>query len=78
MKKSIDPNIIRETIKCRFNFQCLDEGGKPHCEIENVFMRDVLFVKCLSGLDCSYKLAYGNRINCLCPTRKELYGMYKI
>ena len=78
MKKLIDSKIIEETTKCRFNFQCLDEGGKPQCEVENFIAKNIIFVKRPSGLKCGYNLRYRSSYMCKCPTRVALYRKYKI
>ena len=78
MKKEIDPDIIEETKRCCFSFQCLKENGKPHCEIEGYAMIKVFYVKCQSCIHCDYQTKYGFRNLCLCPTRKELCKKYDI
>ena len=71
MKKSIDPTIIRETTKCCFDFQCLDEDGKPHCEIKNFIAKDVIFVKRRFRLKCDYNLRYRSSQMFKCTTRVD-------
>ena len=78
MKKKINSKIIKETTKCCFDFQCLDEGGKPNCEVEAHLTRNVLFVKRPSSLNCNYHLSNGYSHICQCPIRTELYRKYII
>ena len=78
MKKVIAPDIIAETTKCCFNFQCLNASGKPHCEIVDTHFGNVFFVKCPSNLNCGYATPVGDSKLCVCPTREELYLKYKI
>ncbi len=78
MTKLIDTKIIRETTKCSFDFQCLDEGGKPHCKVEHFIAKDVIFVKRPFRLKCDYNLRYRSSQMCKCPTRVALYRKYKI
>ncbi len=78
MKKKINPDIIKKTTECFFEFQCLKENGKPHCEIVSTNFGYVFFVKYSSSLNCGYALSVGDDHMCLCPTRGELYLKYKI
>ena len=78
MKKEIDPDITEETTKCCFNFQCLKENGKPHCEIVNSYLGYVFYVKCSSSINCGYARPVGDSKMCTCPTREKLYLEYKI
>ncbi len=78
MKKVIYPDIIAETTKCCFDFQCLKENGKPHCVIEDSYHGNVFFVKCTSSLNCGYALSICDSKMCTCPIREKLYLKYKI
>ncbi len=78
MKKEIDPDIIKKTTECCFDFQCLKENGKPHCEIVATYFGYVIFVKYSSSLNCDYALSVGDGHMCLCPTREKLYLKYNI
>ena len=37
MKKEINPVKIEKTTECCFDFKCLKENGKPHCEIVDTY-----------------------------------------
>ncbi len=78
MKKEIYSKIIEETTRCCFDFQCLEENGKPHCEIEDYAMGEVYYVKCQSCIRCDYQVTHGSRNLCFCSTRTELYKKYDI
>ena len=78
MKKEINPKIIKETTKCCFEFQCIEEDGKPQCEVEALSAGGVLFVKNPLSLNCNYHLSNGYGHICHCPTRIELYRKYNI
>ncbi len=78
MNKEVAPEIIEDTKQCRWDFQCLNEHGKPICPVVEVIAEDVLFIKCPGGIICNYIMPHGDRNICLCPIRKELYRKYKM
>lgn len=78
MKKEIDQDLIEATTKCPRDFLCLEQMGKPNCKVESFVMKNVLYIKCPSDVDCNYILSQGACNICLCPTRKELYKKYGI
>jgi len=40
--------------------------------------KDVLFVKCVEGKDCSYFEPHDKIQLCTCPVRKEIYRRYHL
>ena len=69
---------IKETIKCKKDFSCLDEKRKELCKVNHNVGNEVHFIECLDTESCSYMLSFGDSIICTCPVRKEIYNQYKI
>ena len=74
----IDKEILQKTTNCIENFDCLNNTNHIYCQVENVVSDRVIFVKCLNGDYCKYKLNYGNSYICGCPTRIEIFRKYGI
>ena len=82
MKLKISKETLEKTTKCLRDFQCLDSDKKDIC-IDmctiDTFINDVLFLKDrLHDIYCHYKMSFGYSYICNCPTRKEIYEVYKI
>ncbi len=57
---------------------CLLEGKCGDCVIEWVVKGSGMFVKTSLSDSCSYKMAFGDKFICKCPTRYELHMRYGI
>ena len=75
----IDEKILKETVHCRKNFECL----KAHTEffgrngrVERCLDGKVHIVKC-SQIICHYKMSFGKYIICNCPIRKEIFNNHR-
>ncbi len=75
----VGEDVMKDTIRCRNGFSCLDSKEECLCEIE--FSPDsgrVCFVKNDKNRFCEYKMSFGYSFVCTCPTRRELYKLYKV
>jgi hypothetical protein len=70
--------IAKQTTKCPYNFECLNNDHWHTCSIEEE-LRGGLSVKAIcSQKFCNYFLYFGSHRICICPTRVEIYKRYKI
>ena len=74
---SIETDTLNQTSECRWDFCCLSSETRNLCNVE---YRDggLLFVRVKPGRFCPYMVAFGKGFICHCPTRKEIYGRYRI
>lgn len=75
MKMEIDIDIIKETIHCRKDFDCLKNGNCILKKVDNFVSGNVLFVNCADN-GCDYHMSYDNSTICRCPTRQAIYKKY--
>ncbi|RJQ49623.1 MAG: hypothetical protein C4538_01890 [Nitrospiraceae bacterium] len=78
MKLEISDDIINNTTKCNNGLSCLSGERACLCEIEDNFNCKVLFVKPNNLQTCSYRMSFGYSYVCTCPTRKEIFRLYRI
>lgn len=78
MDIKIDNEIIKETTKCKRNYECLCSEGGVCCEVEMCVDEEVHFIYCLYDTPCNYKASFGDRNICKCPIRMEIYNKYKV
>jgi hypothetical protein len=69
--------ILKQTIKCVFDFKCLNEETRDVCKVDRCIGGLCVLETIKSGV-CSYRNSFGNSYACLCPTRVELYRNYSI
>lgn len=78
MKFKVEAHILNETIKCRENFSCLTGNNNCLCEVDHVIGEELVCIKPIKNKVCDYKYSYGYSYYCICPTRKEIYRLYRI
>ena len=78
MKFLISENILQLTTKYENNFSCINGEGENMCKIKLCVNEEVHFINSKPGKICSYKMNFGNKEFCSCPTRKEIYNKYFI
>ena len=67
---------LKETTKCRKEFECLkDEDHFCDRNVVSCVSKAVHFVDCSES--CSYKIRFGITPFCSCPTRKEIFNKYQ-
>jgi len=72
----VDKSILKETVHCKNNFDCL-QGVNSACLasiVDHCVDKKVIFLKCNEL--CTYKMGFGNYSICNCPTRREIYIKY--
>ena len=74
----IDKEILKKTIKCENDFICLKNDNHVYCKTEEVVLKGVTFVKCLSENYCIYKSSHDHSYLCICPTRLKIFRKYGI
>jgi len=74
---SINEDILKKTIKCRFNFACLKNNGFPKCVVDYSVKGNVVFLKKVREEMCPYKMSFGYSYICHCPIRYEIYEKYE-
>lgn len=72
----ISRDSIDKTTKCDRNFECLQDGDGPSCEISDCISCSVYFVKKISNRYCRYGENFGFDKYCTCPVRQEIYNKY--
>ena len=77
MKYRVSDDILSST-KCTRNFSCLHGETDCLCEFNDAIDNKLLFVKPKKNIMCKYMLSFGYSYLCSCPTRKEIYHLYKI
>jgi hypothetical protein len=82
MYLKISNETLLETTKCLRDFKCLTaEKGDiciAKCRVEISIANKLLFVKKLHDNDCHYNaMSFGYSNICQCPTRQEIYNLYK-
>lgn len=78
MHYHIDPEILKKTEKCGNNFSCLNGAENCLCEVDHMVDGKLLFIKPRNKINCDYKTSFGYSYYCNCPTRKEIYKLFKI
>lgn len=76
MKFNINSDILNKTDKCSENYSCLNGKEECFCEVKEHFGNKIIFVKPIN-VSCNYSLSFGYSFVCNCPTRKEIYNLYK-
>ena len=78
MEIIIPQDIIQKSTKCSKNVRCLSDVSHDLCQAICSMNKDVLFVKCVEGKDCSYFEPHDKIQLCTCPVRKEIYRRYHL
>ena len=74
----IDKEVLKKTTECKKNFECLDNDCNILCKVVDSINQEIHFVRCLTEIDCNYKLYFGQKCICTCPTRKKIFTKYGI
>jgi len=79
MQYDIRKEVLEQTTKCEFNFECLTCDIKKMCQVIATVgdSNDVLYVhpgKNHGG--CPYFTSFGKSYVCSCPVRMEIYREY--
>ncbi len=69
---------IKNATKCRNNFSCLSEEKSDFCEVKSSTGYETLFAALNHPTSCQYCIHYHDSSLCVCPTRNEIYRIYKI
>lgn len=76
MKHSVSESVKQATTKCPADLSCLTTGkcgDREMCAVEYANGCPVLFLEDRKGSTCPYRLSFGNRQACLCPTHYALH-----
>jgi hypothetical protein len=73
MKCDIPQEILDKATQCGRGFACLDEHGRPRCNVEYVVNEKIMFVRCLDLTFCNYQIPFGDGKICSCPVRIALW-----
>ncbi len=73
----IDKKILAVTLSCHKNFDCLNNNQQGCCKVESCINQKVYFVENDTRSLCNYKMSFGDSFICTCPTRKEIFKLYK-
>lgn len=84
MAFKIADKIIKKTVKCGSNFNCLTDtenpicsDAMPLCSVESCDVkRKLLYIQTTRYLYCSYMKIYDTGFICTCPVRYEIYKCY--
>ena len=78
MEIKIPQDIVQKATKCTKKFRCLSESSDNLCRAICYLNKDLLFVKCMDGKDCSYFKLHEKTETCTCPVRIEIYQRYSL
>jgi len=78
MEIKIPHHIIKKATKCSKNFRCLSADNDNLCRAICYMNKDMFFVKCMDGEDCSYFEPHEKTQLCKCPVRQEIYRRYNM
>ena len=78
MAFKISDETLKQTTECIFSFQCLNEETRNICTIDRCFAGNSCFLETVRPVSCPYKMTFGYSYMCCCPTRAELYKLYRI
>lgn len=74
----ISDEILKKTTRCTKDFSCLSGETGELCKVESCIENKIHFIKCIKYEPCQYRMTFGYSFVCTCPTRKELYNLYRI
>ncbi len=77
MQFKISVDILNETVLCRKNRSCLYGSKDCLCEVEDSFNNKIIFIKPVNKAMCDYRMSFGFSYVCNCPTRKEIFNIYR-
>jgi hypothetical protein len=80
MAYQISDEIIKQTTKCLFDFECMTNDKWETCSIYRYYEGNGLGItdKCQKS-SCRYSMPFGfTYFFCHCPVRREIYQRYKL
>ncbi len=72
----VHEDTIKNASRCKKNYSCLSGGNL--CKVDMCVEDKILFIVCVNGETCNYRVPFGYSYVCTCPVRKELYNLYKL
>ena len=72
MNYTMTEEVLKKTKQCPNGFACL-HTGKGKCEVYNVDGEDILYISYNNICRCPYRLSFGERQLCGCPTHYALH-----
>jgi len=79
MAYQISDKTKKQSIKCPYMFQCLNNETWNPCSIERDLQGAFLVIKTKSNKSaCPYCFPYAFSYYCTCPIRREIYQRYNI
>ena len=73
----INPKILENTTDCPQDFACLKPGIAEVCEVDYVNGEFVSFLTTNEMAACPYRVEFGAKQVCSCPTRYQLYKKHQ-
>lgn len=80
MEQCVSERTMNETRQCRHAFSCLATGqcgDYPLCEVDSANGDCFLTLKTRDCSLCPYRLAFGHRQVCRCPTHFALHHRHR-
>jgi len=77
----VSQEILDGTTKCPYAFTCLDSGKcgeREMCGVEYANGDNVLFLESKEAASCAYRVTFGFRQLCTCPTHFYIDAHQKI
>ncbi len=79
MNLTASEQTLRCTDRCNKNYACLSGDTSCLCRVEDCADGRIHFIKHPgTPVHCSYMMSFGYSYTCNCPTRKELYNLYRV
>ena len=76
MAYKVSGEAILKTVKCPYNFDCLEDAGVPRCLVEGMIGESRLWVGNHGKKSGPYTISFGAKRVCFCPVRVEIYSSY--
>jgi len=73
MAYQISEDTKKRTLKCSYNFECLNNDKFATCGIDKEISGGLIINKICNQKVCNYFLDAGSRHICACPIRVEIY-----
>jgi len=79
MAYQIRDKTKKQSTKCPYMFQCLNNETWITCSIERDIQKTFLVIKTKKDKStCPYCFSYVDSFYCNCPSRREIYQRYKV
>jgi len=72
----VPPELLKKTIKCTYNFSCLDTGhcgDLIDCIVKYPVGQEALILTSHKHVTCPYRINFGHVMICQCPVHYYLY-----